>query len=92
MRDYVKRLDRLEDSAAPTDQIGTIARVLVTPGATNEGPCTATCDGVTIKRAAGESRDNFMSKVAATFPAIPGKIRRVLIDQSRDQFINQPPG
>jgi len=33
-----------------------------------------------------------MSKVAATFPAIPGKIRRVLIDQSRDQFINQPPG
>lgn len=84
MRDYLKRLDRLEDSA-PAGGIGLVMRIFWT-GDKDEEPCAATCEGVRLSRTAGETQDEFMARVREAFPEIPGKIRSVFIDQSRPPF------
>lgn len=81
MRDYLKRLDRLEDSA-PAGRLGHVMRICWT-GAEGEEPCAATCEGTKLSRAAGETAEEFMARVEVAFPEIPGKVRQVWIDQSR---------
>lgn len=84
MRDYVKRLDRLEDSSR-TATIGKVIRIMWT-GAEGEEPCAATCEGITLNRVANESKDGFMARVREAFPELPGKVRCVWIDQSPPPF------
>lgn len=85
MRDFVKRLDRLE-GAIPAAQIGRVMRIRWA-GDEDAEPCAATCEGVTLRRTPSESEKDFMERVRDMFPETPGKVRRVWIEQSRPPFL-----
>lgn len=67
MRDLMKRLERLEQARADSDDLPTLfIRFVGMPG-DDPGPSTISCDGESLARADGESWEGFKLRAAAHF-------------------------